>query len=254
MEKQLDEILPLYKSWGVAGIKFGFVHTGSQHWSIWLHEAVKKAAKYNLIVDIHDEYRPTGFSRTYPNLMTQEGVLGNEGFPDATHNTILPFTRYLAGAGDYTFCFNIESLRPGKVKTTKAHQLALPILYYSPLQFLFWYGSPELYTNREEIAFWKGMPTVWDETKVINGIAGEYVSIARRKGQTWYLGSITNTSSRKTSIKFDFLAKNKTYKAEVYEDQGGNQVKKRLISITSSSEISFDLEASGGVAIKIVVE
>ena len=103
--QQLDSLLPLYKKWGLKGIKFGFVQIGNQHWSTWLHDAVRKCAEYEMMVDIHDEYRPTGFSRTYPNLMTQEGIRGNEEMPDATHNTILPYTRFLAGAGDYTLCY-----------------------------------------------------------------------------------------------------------------------------------------------------
>jgi alpha-glucosidase len=103
--RQLDTILPLYKRWGVSGIKFGFVQVGSHYWTKWLHDAVKKCAEYELLVDIHDEYRPTGFSRTYPNLMTQEGVYGNEEFPDATHNVTLPFTRFTQGAADYTICY-----------------------------------------------------------------------------------------------------------------------------------------------------
>jgi hypothetical protein len=85
--------------------QYGDVQIGSNGWSVWLHEAVKKAAEYHIMIDIHDEYRPTGFSRTYPNLMTQEGIRDNEEMPDATHNTILPFTRYLGGAGDYTICY-----------------------------------------------------------------------------------------------------------------------------------------------------
>ena len=87
---QLDTLLPLYESWGIAGIKFGFVHVGSHRWTTWLHDAVKKCAEHHLMMDVHDEYRPTGFSRTYPNLMTQEGICGNEQFPDADHNTTLP--------------------------------------------------------------------------------------------------------------------------------------------------------------------
>ena len=88
--QQLDTLLPLYKKWGLKGIKFGFVQIGNQRWSTWLHEAVRKCGEYGLMVDIHDEYRPTGFSRTYPNLITQEGIRGNEEMPDATHNTMLP--------------------------------------------------------------------------------------------------------------------------------------------------------------------
>lgn len=137
--RQLDSILPLYKQWGIKGIKFGFVQIGSQQWSTWLHNAVKKCADYGLLVDIHDEYRPTGFSRTYPNLLTQEGVRGNEEMPDATHNATLPFTRFLAGAADYTICYYNN-----RIKTTHAHQLALAAVYYSPLQFLYWYDNPKM--------------------------------------------------------------------------------------------------------------
>ncbi|MBR0361971.1 MAG: glycoside hydrolase family 97 N-terminal domain-containing protein, partial [Paraprevotella sp.] len=115
--RQLDELLPLYQQWGISGIKFGFVHVGNQQWSTWLHSAIEKCARYHIMVDIHDEYRPTGLSRTYPHLLTQEGIRGNEEMPDADHNTLLPFTRYLCGPGDYTLCyFN------NRVKNTKGHQ------------------------------------------------------------------------------------------------------------------------------------
>ena len=158
--QQLDTLLPLYKKWGLKGIKFGFVQIGNQRWSTWLHDAVRKCGEYGLMVDIHDEYRPTGFSRTYPNLMTQEGIGGNEEMPDALHNTILPYTRFLAGAADYTLCyFN------GRVKNTKAHQLAMAAVYYSPLQFMFWYDRPEFYKGEEELEFWKVIPSVWDDSQ-----------------------------------------------------------------------------------------
>ena len=251
LEKQLDTLLPLFKSWGVAGIKYGFVHTGSHRWTTWLHEAVQKAAKYQLVLDIHDDYRPTGFSRTYPNLLTQEGILGNEGFPDATHNTILPFTRYLAGAADYTFCFNTHVIRPDKSKTTQAHQLALPVLYFSPLQYLFWYGKPEHFPNTEEFELWKGIPTVWDETRVLDGTPGEFVSIARRKGTLWYLGGITNTEARTLKLDLNFLEKGKKYQATVYEDDGSGNVKTRVEKVKAGTSLKASLLASGGVAMLI---
>ncbi|MBC7890681.1 MAG: glycoside hydrolase family 97 catalytic domain-containing protein [Sphingobacteriaceae bacterium] len=251
MERQLDEILPIYKNWGVAGVKYGFVQTGSHRWVTWLHEAIKRAAQHGLMVDVHDEYMPSGFTRTYPNLMTQEGVHGNEGFPDATHNTVLPFTRYLAGPADYTFCFNVEAIRPGKVKTTKAHQLALPVLFYSPWQFLFWYGTPEMFPNRQEIEFWKGIPTVWDETQVVDGTPGESVVIARRKGAVWYLGGITNTQARELKIPLTFLEGGKTFRATVYEDDGSGGVKKREHRVTSTTALNAKVLASGGVALRI---
>ena len=95
--------------------------------------------------------------------MTQEGIRGNEEMPDATHNTTLPFTRYLAGAGDYTLCyFN------NRVKNTKAHQLAMAAVYYSPLQFMFWYDRPEFYQGEEELEFWKAIPSVWDDSRLLS--------------------------------------------------------------------------------------
>ncbi|CCH54289.1 alpha-glucosidase [Fibrisoma limi BUZ 3] len=251
LERQLDTLFPLYQRWGVSGVKFGFVHTGSHRWTTWLHEAVRKAAQYNLIVDIHDEYRPTGFSRTYPNLLTQEGVLGNEGFPDATHNTILPFTRYLAGAGDYTFCFNTDIVRPGKSKTTQAHQLALPVLYFSPLQYVFWYGRPDQYPNTEEFSFWKGLPTVWDETRVLGGRPGEFVTIARRQKDAWYVGCITNIQARSVTIPLSFLPADKSFTAVLYEDDGRGHVKQTRLTVTASTTLKRDLLASGGLALSL---
>ncbi|MCF6356440.1 MAG: glycoside hydrolase family 97 N-terminal domain-containing protein, partial [Draconibacterium sp.] len=105
LEKQLDEILSLFKSWGIKGVKYGFVNVGSQEWTAWLHDAVRKAANHKLMVDIHDEYRPTGYSRTYPNLMTQEGIRGDEASPDNEMVLKTIFTRMIAGAGDHTNCY-----------------------------------------------------------------------------------------------------------------------------------------------------
>jgi alpha-glucosidase len=244
--QQLDTLLPLYKSWGIDGVKFGFVQVGSHRWTTWMHEAVRKAAEHGLVVNIHDEYRPTGFSRTYPNLLTQEGIYGNEEMPDATHNTILPFTRFIAGAADYTFCFNEP-----RVKNTKAHQLALPVLYYSPLQYLYWYGKPEHYPDRQEIEFWKHVPTVWDDTRVLAGLPGEHVTIARRKGEEWYVGAITNTESRFTTLNLDFLEKGQRYTAWIYEDTGDGKVSKKVVKVKQGARIPLRLLASGGAAIRI---
>ncbi len=244
MERQLDTILPLFKSWGVAGVKYGFVHTGSHRWTTWLYDAVKKAAHYGLILDIHDEFTPTGWSRTWPNLLTQEGVRGNEEFPDATHNTILPFTRFIAGAADYTYCFNEKRLL-----NTKCHQLALSIINYSPLQTLYWYGRPENYTNRDEIELWKYLPTTWEETKVLDGEPGTNVTIARRKGEEWFVGAITNNDARTITIPTDFLSKKKQYEVWVYTDAEGKVSKQ----VTNSKDIqTFSLVAKGGVALRFI--
>lgn len=246
--QQLDELLPLYQQWGISGIKFGFVQIGNQQWSTWLHNAVEKCAKYHIMVDIHDEYRPTGLSRTYPHLLTQEGIAGNEEMPDATHNVTLPFTRYLCGPGDYTLCyFN------SRVKNTKGHQLAMAAVYYSPLQFLFWYDNPyPKGWDSAELKFWKDCPTVFDESIALDGIPGEYIIQARRSGDDWFVGAMTNKDARTVSIPTDFLSKGK-YEVEIYNDDPTlnmqTKVKSEMIKVKSGKAIILQLQPSGGAAL-----
>ena len=246
--QQLDELLPLYQQWGISGIKFGFVHIGNQQWSTWLHNAIEKCAKYQIMVDIHDEYRPTGLSRTYPHLLTQEGVRGNEEMPDADHNTILPFTRYLCGPADYTLCyFN------SRVKNTKGHQLAMAAVYYSPLQFYFWYDNPYMKGwDAAELKFWKDCPTVFDESVALDGVPGEYIIQARRSGEDWFIGAMTNKEGRTISIPTDFLPKGK-YEVEIYNDdptlQTQTKVSAKTIKVKSGKPITLTLQPSGGAAL-----
>lgn len=246
--RQLDEILPLYHQWGISGIKFGFVQIGNQQWTTWLHDAVEKCAKYQIMVDIHDEYRPTGLSRSYPHLLTQEGIMGNEEMPDATHNVTLPFTRYLCGPGDYTLCyFN------SRVKNTKGHQLAMAAVYYSPLQFYFWYDNPYVDKGETELQFWKDCPTVFDESIALDGIPGEYIVQARRSGQDWFVGAMTNTEGRSITIPTDFLPKGK-YAVEIYNDDPSlntrTKVKSEKITLKSPGKsITLQLQPNGGAAL-----
>ncbi|MGJ7032450.1 alpha-glucosidase [Niabella hirudinis] len=262
LENQLDEILPLYQKWGVAGIKFGFVHVGSHRWTTWLHEAIKKCAQYHLMVDIHDEYRPTGFSRTYPNLLTQEGVRGNEEMPDANNNTILPFTRFLCGAADYTICYYhrpelkpklAETQNARVLKTTSMHQMALSVVYYSPLQFMYWYDRPEDSRDEPELEFFDRVPTVWDDTKVLDGAIGQYAVVARRSGDAWFVGSITNNDARHLKIACSFLPPGKKYRAKIYYDDPKSSVRTRVsikqVTVDAGSVIDAPLLASGGQAI-----
>ena len=263
---QLDTILPLYKKWGIAGVKFGFVQVGSHRWTTWLHEAIKKCAQYGLVVDIHDEYRPTGFSRTYPNLMTQEGIRGNEEFPDATHNTVLPFTRFIAGAADYTICYYRQDFgetsrdengvpRGRFIKTTSAHQLALAVICYSPLQYMYWYDRPEDSKDEPELEFFDAVPTVWDDTKVVNGEIGQFVTIARKSGDDWFIGTITNNDARELKIPLDFLEKGKKYEAIVYNDDPTVKTRTKVgikkIKVDSTKVLDAKLLKSGGQAIWI---
>lgn len=261
----LDEILPLYESWGIAGIKFGFVHVGSFRWTTWLHDAVKKCARHHLMVDIHDEYRPTGFSRTYPNLLTQEGVRGNEEFPDGVNNTILPFTRFLCGAADATVCYyHRKELKPNLAKSmnarsllnTACHQMALSVINYSPLQFLYWYDTPEDVKDEPELFFFDNLPTTWDDSKTLDGAIGEYITMARKKDGVWYVGCLTNNDARKLDVSLDFLDKGKKYELTMFTD-GGEKVKTRTHvaidtkKVTSKTVLKLSLLSRGGVAMII---
>lgn len=252
LERQLDAVLPLYRKWGVKGLKYGFVRVGSQKWTKWLHEAVRKAARYNMLVDIHDEYRPTGFSRTYPNLMTQEGIRGNECMPSATSNVTMPFTRFLCGAADYTICYYCD-----RIKTTHAHQLALAVAFYSPLQFVFWYDRPSACRGEPEIELFERVPTVWDDTRVIHGEIGRYISIARRSGREWYVGILTNTEARRLEVPLGFLDAGRKYLAHVYSDGGPEvgtrtRVKIERFIVGRSTVVRAGLSGSGGQAMRIV--
>lgn len=248
--QELDQLLPLYEKWGISGIKFGFVQIGSQEWTTWLHNAVKKCADHHIMVDIHDEYRPTGWSRTYPNLMTQEGIGGNEEMPDAEHNTILPFTRFLCGPADYTPCyFN------GRVKNTKAHQLAMPVVYYSPITFLYWYDLPNVYKGEKELDFWKYCPTVWDESKALQGEIGEYIVQARRSGNDWFVGAMNGLQARDITLNTaDFLQKGKKYRVEIYNDDPALNTRTKVSTVVQTIKagkiLKLYLQPSGGAALR----
>lgn len=190
LQKQMDELFPLLKQWGVVGVKSGFVQYASHRWTTWLHDMVRKAAANGLMMNIHDEFRPSGFSRTYPNLLTQEGICGNEEWPDATHNVTLPFTRMINGAADYTICYFDKRL-----KNTHAHQLAASLVFYSPLQTIFWYDDPSRYHREKEISWFENLATTFDDSKVISGYPGESIVMARRKGDVWFAAAMTNNEA-----------------------------------------------------------
>lgn len=246
---QLDSILPIYRKWGVAGIKFGFVQVGNQMWTTWLHNAVRRCADYGLLADIHDEYRPTGFSRTYPNLMTQEGVMGNETMPDARHDVTLPFTRYLCGPADFTPCYYNR-----RTTHTYGHQLAMAAVYYSPLQFLHWYGDPKVYDGGEELQFWRDIPTVFDESKAVDGEPGEWIVQARRSGNEWYVGCMTNEKARDIVVRTSsFLTPGKCYVVECYEDDPTlttkTKVACRQMTVKGGRDLRLHLQSAGGACL-----
>ena len=243
LSRQLDDLLPLYRDWGVAGIKFGFVHVGPQGWTRWLHEALRKCAEHRLMVDIHDEYRPTGLQRTYPNLVNVEGIGGNETFPPSGHNVTLPFTRFVAGMADYTICCYSP-----KLETRRTHQLAMAVCFFGPLQLLYWYDRPEQYGGEPELAFFDAVPTVWDETRILDGYPGEFVVTARRNGHDWFVGAMTNNQEREVNIDLGFL--DRPGSATIYQDggPGQNEVAIHQRTVDPSIRLQARMRPAGGYA------
>ena len=253
LESQLDELLPIYKSWGIAGIKYGFVQHGSQKWTAWMHDAIRKTAEYEILVDVHDEYRVTGLERTYPNFLTAEGIGGDETRP--THEQALAnlFTRMIAGPADHTFCYY-----NGYVDQTSSHasQLAKSVCFFSPLQFLFWYDRPSQMSKDPELEFFRHLPTTWDESLVLHSKIGTYAAIARRNGKNWFVGCMNAVEPRTLEVVFDFLPGDKNYTAHIYRDDDSVNtrtkvgIKKR--DVTATSVFRADLAKQGGVAIRLV--
>lgn len=241
LHQQLDEILPLYQKWGIKGIKYGFVDVGDQYSTAWLHQAVRKAAKYKLMVDIHDEYRPTGYSRTYPNLLTQEGIRGDEESPALEQTIYTLYNRMICGAGDYTNCYFAERVT-GKMGG-RAAQLAKLVAIYSPWQFIYWYdrpekspsraggaGSTESVIKRDAVTdFYCSIPTVWEDTRFLDGGMGEYAVVARKSPSGWYISILNAGKKRQISLPLAFLKEKSGYKATLYYQSPG--MKKDRVSM-----------------------
>jgi alpha-glucosidase len=228
LDKQLDEALDLYAKWGAAGVKVDFMDHDDQEMVNFYERLVRTAAENHLVVDCHGAYKPSGLRRTYPNLLTREGVMGleyNKWSERVTpeHDVTLPFTRMLAGPMDYTpGCFNNATREQFKARNidpmcqgTRAHQLAMYVVFESPLVMLSDY--PEIYDHNPEMEFLDRIPTVWDETKVVNGEPSQYVTIARRHGDTWYLGAMTNWDARDLEIPLNFLGAGE-FEAQIFAD------------------------------------
>ncbi|MDE3251378.1 MAG: glycoside hydrolase family 97 catalytic domain-containing protein [Bacteroidota bacterium] len=258
-KNNLDTLFTLYKSWGILGLKFGFVDGLSQKGILWLMGAVKKAQDYGFVVDVHDNYKPTGISRTMPGWLTQEGIRGNENDPDAFHNTTLPFTRFLSGPADYTFCYRNQNdsfnnaLLSKKLQVSQAQQLALTVIFYSPLQSMFWYGKPADYQKPTDIEFFSFVPVTWNQTLHLRGEIGKYVVVARRKSNDWFLGAAAGLAPYETDLSLDFLDKGKRYRADRYLDDGKGGILKKSSIVNSHSTLKISLSASGGEAVRIVM-
>ena len=228
----------------------------------WYHKVVKKAAEHKLVVDFHGAYKPTGWSRTYPNLVTREGVLGNEYSKWSSritpeHNVTLPFTRMLAGHMDYTpgGFLNVTSKdfrngAPAQVMTTRAHQLGMFVVYYSPYTVAC--DHPDNYRDQKGIEFLKEVPASWDDTKFLCGDVGEYIVMARKRGNRWYFGGMNNSTPKEAVINLDFLPAGK-YKLHYFKDSpNSNTVPTEIIIGTDDVEngqvYKIKMEKGGGYA------
>ncbi|HSO87997.1 MAG TPA: glycoside hydrolase family 97 protein [Draconibacterium sp.] len=222
-----EEACALYEKWGIAGIKIDFMDSDDQEMVNWYHKVVKTAAKYHLMVDFHGAFKPDGWQRTYPNLVTREGVLGNEYNKwslriTPEHLCTLPFTRMLAGPMDFTpggfLNRNPDKFKngtPAQVLGTRSNTLAQFVIYDSP--YLVACDHPKNYYGQVGEDFLKHVKSVWDDTKVLNGSISEYITMARRSENRWFIGSMTNSFGRELEIKLDFLSEG-NYRMISYSD------------------------------------
>jgi len=262
LDAQFDAALDQYQAWGVAGIKVDFMDRDDQVIVDWYHRLLGQAAQRRLMVNLHGAFHPAGLTRTYPNFITQEGVLGAENNKwssriTAGHNVTLAYTRMLVGPMDYTpggfrnqtpETFQHRFLLP-TVMTTRAHGLAMFVVYESPLQTVA--DTPDAYAGQPETTFIGQVPTTWDETRYLSGEIGQSIVLARRKGRDWYVGAMTNADGRSVSLPLDFLGRGR-FEATVYAD--GEAADRTTITtqvVGAETTLALDLKPSGGAAIRI---
>jgi alpha-glucosidase len=228
VDKYMEQAFPLFEQWGVAGVKIDFMNRDDQQMTAWYRRVAELAAQHHLMIDFHGAFKPDGLRRTYPNVVTREGVMGKEYLKwsarvSPTHNTTLPFTRMLAGPLDYTpgafgnatrAEFEARDKEP-MAPNTRAHELALYVVLESPLMMVSDY--PEHYAGQHDFEFIKQVPVTWDEVKVLGGRPMEDITVARRSGKDWYVGSITNWDARTVRVPLSFLGDGK-FTAEIYAD------------------------------------
>ena len=265
--QQMDKVFPLYSKMGVKGFKIDFVDRDDQKAVASLYEIAKKAADYHLLVDYHGVFKPTGLQKTYPNVIGFEGVKGLENYKWATEDqpryvVSIPYLRMIAGPMDYTpgamRNSNKANYRPinsnPMSQGTRCEQLAMYVVFEAPLQMLS--DNPTIYMKEQECTdFITRVPTTFDATVALDGKVGEYVALARRKGDTWFVGSMSNWSARDMTLDFSFLGDG-DYQAVVFQDginadRDATDYKKEIIKISKDSKLNIHLAPGGGWAARI---
>ena len=275
-EKQLDTAYALMKSLGIHSVKTGYVGPvlpkGEYHDGQWMvnhyHKVMEKGAEYQVAIDVHEPIKQTGLRRTYPNLVAAEGARGQEfnawasdGGNPPEHLSIIAFTRMLAGPFDFTpgiFDISLPTREKNQINTTIAQQLALYVVIYSPVQMAA--DLPENYENQPALQFIKDVGVDWEQTVVLNGEVGDFVTIAREERGThnWFVGGITDENQREIKVDFSFLEKGKKYEASIYKDGKNAHFKNNPTAIeiehmviTKESMKTIKLVEGGGFAISL---
>ncbi|MCX2476288.1 glycoside hydrolase family 97 protein [Pedobacter sp. MC2016-05] len=262
LDKDMDHILALYKKWGAVGIKVDFMARADQYMVNFYERVAATAAKYELMVDLHGAYKPVGLNHKYPNVLSYEGVRGLENNKwsteiTPTHNVTLPFIRMAAGPMDYTpgaminatkKNFNIVYSEPMSMGT-RAHQVAMYVMYESPLQMLA--DNPSNYLKDSLCTrFIAQIPTVWDETIALDGKVGEYAAIARKNGNRWFISAMTNWDARSLNQQLSFLD-GKTYRIDILSDginadRHAADYKISSTKVNQTDKITIKMEKGGG--------
>jgi len=262
LDDQLEEAMDQFEKWGAKGLKVDFMQRDDQWMVNYYHKITKETAKRKMLVDFHGSYKPTGLSRAYPNLITREGVRGLENckWGDAAnpeYNLTIPFIRMVAGPMDFTPGAMINAQksnfkpifnRPMSLGT-RCHQLAMYVVYESPLQMLA--DNPSNYLREPEcMEFLAKVPTVWDETKVLDAKVADYVLVARKNSDEWYVGAMTDWTARELTVDFSFLGPGRhtidIYKDGINADRYGNDYKKETKTITAGDKMKIKLAPGGG--------
>ncbi len=265
VDRQIDSIFAVYERWGAAGVKIDHLNRDDQEMVEWCEKTLDAAARSRLVVSLHGAFKETGLQRTWPNLLTREGVGGNKhvkwhDWVTPEHNVTIPFTRMLAGPMDYG-PGGFDNVRPDvfvpdssspKVMTTRCQQLAMYVVYESPLQMVCdWPGA---YRDRPGFEFIASVPTTWDETKVIDGAIADYIAVARRRGKEWYVGAMTDGTPRRIVLPLAFLGRDR-FAATVYADgpNAGADPGEVLVTehrVSGADSLTVDLAAGGGCAVR----
>jgi len=265
---QMEVAFAQFEKWGIAGVKIDFLDRSDQWMVNFYRKAAKTAAEHHLMLDFHGAFKPDGMRRTYPNVLTREGVMGAEyntwsGRVTPKHNVTLPFTRMLAGPMDYTpggfdnvtkEDFTSKHEAALTVMGTRTHQTAMFVVYESEFQIIS--DSPSAYEGQKELEFLKAVPASWDETRVLNGALGKYITMARRRGNEWYVGSMTDWDARELDVPLSFLASG-AYDAEIYSDgpNAAAQPKDSVVEkrrVNAQTVLKLKLAPGGGSAMRLV--